>query len=241
MAELGTITRNEHARPGSAARPAATAGPAPRKHLSGRGQAPTLPATRPRVRGPELIVGVLVVAGCALGAVLWHQSSTSTRQALVLAQAVERGHVFEPADFAAADVSAQGMRLVAFADRDLMVGRIAATDLEAASPVTDSVAVEQVPLGDGESLVGCRLEAGEFPAGLAPGANVRVILVLEHATTPDATPTKESVELPSTAVVESVEPLTNAADAMVATLRLPSELAAQVAAADGVRLVQVGA
>ena len=206
-----------------------------------RAGTPALPSTGSRIRVPEVLVGIVVVAGSALGALLWHQSSTTTRQALVLAHAVERGHVFELADFAPADVSARGMRLVAYADRDAMVGRIATTDLEAASPVTQSVAAAEVPLADGESLVGTRLEAGEFPVGLTAGASVEVILVVEHATSTDSAPTRESIALDRAAVVEAVEPLANAADTVVATLRLPSDLAQQVAAADGVRLVQIGA
>lgn len=200
-----------------------------------------LPPVAPKVRVPELIVGVLVVAGCALAAVLWHTSSTSTRRAVVLAVPVERGHVFAESDFAPAEVSATGMRLIAYEDRAGLVGRLAAADLEAATPVTDSVAVVAVPLADGEGLVGRRLEAGEYPSNLAPDATVQVILVVESSGGVDEQPTKTSVTLPEPAIVDAVTPLMNAADAMVVSLRLPAELAQQVAAADGVRLVQVGA
>jgi hypothetical protein len=185
------------------------------------------------------MVGLLVVAGSALGIALWHTSSTATRQALVVAGDVDRGHVFTDADFAPASVSAEGMRLVAFADRGRMIGRIAATALSAATPITDSVALEQPPLAEGEGLVGRKLEAGEYPVGLPVGSTVQIVLVVEQASVTEGTPTKESIVLPESGVVEAVEPLVNQADAAVVTLRLSNELARQLASADGVRLIQV--
>jgi len=229
-------------------RAAATAPAAAARAAGRRGESPAertkrltaLPATTPRVRVPELLTGVVVVVGCALGAVLWHTSSTSTRQALVLSHPVERGHVFVEDDFAAASVSAEGMRLVAFAERDRMLGRIAVADLDSATPITDSVATPTTPLAPGEARVGRRLDAGEYPADLASEARVQVVLVVEQAPVTGGAPTKQSVVLDQVAVVDAVTPLANAADSAIVTLRLPSALAQQVASADGVRLVQVG-
>lgn len=208
--------------------------------LPDRARPGALAGRSPGVRVPELVVGVMVVAGCALAALLWHTSVTATRQAVVLATAVERGHVFEEADFAPADVAATGMRLIPFAERDSLVGRLAATDLDAATPLNDSVAVPAIPLSDGDALVGRRLEAGDYPAGLAAEATVQVLLLADPVVAVDADPAGRSVTLEGTAVVDTVVPLLNAADAVVVTLRLPDGLAAQVAAADSVRLVQVG-
>ena len=80
--------------------------------------------------------------------------------------------------------------------------------------------------------------------GRTPGRDdlpVQFAYALESSGGVDEQPTKTSVTLPEPAIVDAVTPLMNAADAMVVSLRLPAELAQQVAAADGVRLVQVGA
>lgn len=205
---------------------------------TGRSHVGALPGTT-RLRLSEIAIGVLLVAGAALGVVLWHTSSTSTRPALVLARGVERGHVFVAADFASAQAAAHGMVLLPYSARDSMVGRIAATDLAAATPVTDSVAVETVPIAPGEAVVARRLDAGEFPAGLAPGSTVEVLLVVETMSSTSATPERESIVLPDPAVVDGVNGLDTLGDAVVITLRLPEAAARQVAAADGVRLLQV--
>jgi hypothetical protein len=184
---------------------------------------------------------VLLVAGCALGAVLWQRSADSTRAALVLAHDVSRGHVFEPADFVPAQVRATGVHLLPYEAGARMIGRIAVADLSAHTPVTESVAVETVPLGDGEGLVGRRLAAGEYPDALRAGDHVQVVLVAPTSTSA-AGPVGSAATPPSVedATVESVVPLTGAADAVVVTLRMPSADARRVAASTGVRLVQVG-
>ena len=47
---------------------------------------------------PELVVGVALMVGFALAAVLWHMSATDKESALTLAGPVSRGHVIEAAD-----------------------------------------------------------------------------------------------------------------------------------------------
>ena len=129
---------------------------------------------RPSVRMPELVLGVLLVAGCALAAVLWQQSSGATRPALVLAHDVRRGDVLELQDFTSAEVRATGAHLLPYTDAERLVGRVVAANLSAFTPITDDLAVETIPLGADESLVGRRLELGQFPEGLQSGDAVTV-------------------------------------------------------------------
>ncbi len=204
----------------------------------------SLPPTATKVRVPELLVGILLVAGCALAVLVWHQSSVSTRQALVLAHPVSRGQLLTEADFAAADVSATGMVLVAYDDRARMVGRIAATDLAAATPLTDSVALVSTPLPAGEALVGRRLEPGEYPSGLTVGDQVDVVIVGDQpmiageGEAPAAGTDPSSTGTALLAVVEAIETSTTSDD-IVVDLRLAESVAGRIAAAPSVKLVRV--
>ena len=202
----------------------------------------------PKVRLPEVIVGVLLVAGSALAAMVWHSSNSTTTPALVLAADVERGHVFEQVDFAAAEVKTTGVRLQKFENRAEMVGRIAAVDLQASDPITDAVAVTMVPIGLDKALVSRRLEAGQFPDALASGSTVRVVIVTADgpADAPIAAPgavgapvASAAVAFPVLATVEDVRAGESAADTVIITLQVPNVVADSVASATEVRLVQV--
>ena len=199
-----------------------------------------LAPVRPSVRVPELLLGVLLVAGCALAAVLWQKASNATTPALVLARDVRRGEVLEPQDFTSAEVRATGARLLPFTDVERMVGRVVATDMRAFTPVTDDLAVETIPLGADESLVGRRLELGQFPEGLHSGDPVTVVLV-------EADPLGSSggVGTPRTTPLRATLEMLSAIDGgpgdVVATLRVPSGVAEQIAAAADVRLALVAA
>ena len=236
----------ERARTAAVARPepiddvAPTPRRAPRRTTAGpvhRALAPT----RPSVRIPEVLLGVLLVAGCALGALLWQRSSSATSPALVLAHDVRRGDVLELQDFTSAEVRATGARLLPFADAERLVGRVVAADFRAFTPVTDDLAVEVIPLGVDESLVGRRLEVGQFPEGLQPGDLVTVV-VLE----PDALGAIGSSTIgagprttPLPATLETLSVIDGGPGDVVATLRVASGAAEQIAAAPEVRLALV--
>ena len=233
-----------------------TAGPAAARHhrpspTSSRSlpKAVPLAAPAPRFRLPEVIVGVLLVAGSALGGLVWHRSSSATTPALVLAHAVERGHVFSAADFAAAEVHSSGVRLIRFDARSTFVGRIAAIDLNTAAPLTEDVALATLPIAPGQALVGRLLKSGEYPSSLATGSTVRVVLVESDlvAVAPEAAASADgSAASTSTsaalivATVEDVRADDAGANATMVTLRVGDGDADRVADAAGVRLVQVG-
>ncbi|MGD9701898.1 MAG: hypothetical protein AB7Q42_18885 [Acidimicrobiia bacterium] len=201
---------------------------------------------------PELMLGILLVAGCALAAIVWQRSSSTTQQALVFARDVRRGDVLVPQDFRAADVRATGARLLPYADATRLVGRIVAADISAFTPVTDDLAVEAIPLGTDESLVGRRLELGEFPLGLRSGDHVTVVLVADDpvggstvaASVADPEAGDDEVggtRSPLAAIVETLSSIDGGPGDVVVTLRVPSPVAEQIAAAREVRLTQVAA
>jgi hypothetical protein len=210
------------------------------------------------VRVPELMLGILLVAGCALVAVVWQRSASTTQQALVFARDVRRGEVLVPQDFRAADVRATGARLLPYTDATRLVGRVVVADISAFTPVTDDLAVEAIPLGIDESLVGRRLELGEFPLGLQSGDRVTVVVVEDDpigASTSTATgvpaPGTEAGEpasdlitiarpgLELTALIETISTIEDGPGDVVVTLKVASPIAEQIAAASEVRLAQV--
>jgi hypothetical protein len=197
----------------------------------GRQQPAALPATKKRVRTPELALGILLAAGCGLGAVMWTSSASSTTPALVLARDVQRGEVLELADFAPAEARATGLRLVSYAEREKYVGRIAAIDLTAASAVTDSVALEIAPIADGEALAAVRVDAGEYPTGLRSGSTVQVVGLLDQAIV--------AALAAAVVTVDSIEVVEGAADEVVVTLRVPRATSSAIAAQKDIQLVEV--
>jgi hypothetical protein len=201
------------------------------------------------VRVPELMLGILLVAGCALAAIVWQRSASTTQQALVFARDVRRGDVLAPQDFRAADVRATGARLLPFTDATRLVGSIVVADISAFTPVTDDLAVEAIPLGTDESLVGRRLELGEFPLGLRSGDRVTVVVVEDdpgdqaaEAGEPASDPViiaEPKLEL--TALIETISTIEGGPGDVVVTLRVATPVAEQIAAAREVRLAQVAA
>ena len=134
------------------------------------------PSSR-RGRLPELAIGLVLMVGFALAAVLWHLSSTSKDAVLALAADVERGEVIDASDlrvvYLASDEPLSHLPESASAT---VVGRIATTDLEAGTLLTRSQVTERVALAPGDGVVGLALDPGQFPAlGLAPGDRVNVV------------------------------------------------------------------
>ena len=134
------------------------------------------PSSR-RGRLPELAIGVVLMVGFALAAVLWHLSSTSKDPVLALAADVERGAVIEAADLRVVYIASdEPLSHLPESASATVVGRIATTDLEAGTLVTRSQVTERVALAPGDGVVGLALDPGQFPAlGLLPGDRVNVV------------------------------------------------------------------
>lgn len=137
------------------------------------------PQVRPprRVRLPELAVGVLVTVGCALGAVLWHLSSTERVPALAVAVPVERGATIEAADLRVVYVPAgDDLTRLAVTDSAAVVGKVAVVDLPAGVLWSPSFVTTGAVTAEGEGLAGVALDTGHFPAGLIVGDVVNVVV-----------------------------------------------------------------
>ena len=186
-----------------------------------------------RRRRPVLVVVGLVLAAlsAALVAALLN-AATATTLVWATATEVSRGHLVDPDELVAVEVanSAAGSLLEAsVASRAQLVGQVWAADLPADHLLSPALVTEHVAVGEGQALVGLRLNPGEFPiAGLRPGDVVQVI----EASAQQGEPPQVLVDA---AVVESVAVLGDqgVAAARLITLAVPAETAAAVTNAGG--------
>jgi Flp pilus assembly protein CpaB len=188
------------------------------------------------VRVPETVLGVLLVAGSALGGLVWYRSATAPQTVVVAAGDLPRGHVLTAADLRAATVSGvEGITLVAGDEARGLIGQAVRVDLSAGTPLTPAVVAETAPLDPGEALVATAVGPGQYPPSLAAGDLVRVVVIAESA---DAGSASNAMADEVAEVWELDEP-TDVDPHAVVTLRVSLELATGIAGAASVRLIQV--
>jgi Flp pilus assembly protein CpaB len=190
------------------------------------------------VRVPETVLGVLLVAGSALGGLVWYRSATAPQTVVVAAGDLPRGHVLTAADLRAATVSgAEGITLVAGDEARGLIGQAVRVDLAAGAPLTPAVVAETAPLDPGEALVATAVGPGEYPPSLAAGDRVRVVVIADAAE--DDTGVASIAVADEVAEVWELDEPTDVDPHAVATLRVPLDLATRIAGAASVRLIQV--
>lgn len=198
-------------------------------------RAPTRPATglaRPaRPRRPLLVVvGVTLAAlSAALVAALLN-AATATTLVWATATDVARGHLVEPDDVVAVDVSssaAQQLLPATVESREGLIGEVWAVDLPAGELLSPALVSQRLLVEDGQALVGLHLGPGEFPVvGLRPGEVVMVIDVGGQTG-------QQPRVLVDAATIESVAVLgdQDAAAARLVTVSVPESAAAAVTSA----------
>ncbi len=131
-----------------------------------------------RTRIPELALGVLLVAGCALAAVAWQTLSDPSRAVLAVRNDIDRGDIITAADLQAVEIATDDqVNLIPSGSAATMVGRIAQVDLATGTLLTTAMAADVAAIGDGQALVGLAVERGSLPStSLRPGSRVDVVL-----------------------------------------------------------------
>lgn len=205
-----------------------------------RADAPAIGTAGRRVRVPELTIGLVLMVGFALAAVLWHMSATDKTPALALSRDVARGETVEAGDlrvvYLSTDDAIAHLPREASAD---VVGRVAVSDLPRGALLTREQVADRSSLGADEGVVGLALDPGQYPGeGLLPGDFVNVV-----TGTPDSGDTGVSGSvLARRAEVYAVEEVGTQGRRFV-SVRMPEDVANRVAAAaerGPVRLVLVG-
>ncbi len=189
------------------------------------------------MRGPEVVVGVLVTSVFALGAVLWHLSSVEKVPALAAAATIGRGEVIAPSDVRTVYVSSDSaLARLDGSQLSHVVGRVALVDLAEGTLFTPSVVADAAALAPGEGVVGLALDPGAYPdRDLAPGVRVSVVRAGDAA---DAV--AEPTVIARNATVFAVQELSS--DRLLVSILASEREAEAVAAAaggGGLRLVLV--
>ena len=195
-----------------------------------------------------MIVGVLLVLGCALAFVDASLHLGSREEVLVVAQPVAAGQVLTSADLRVTRVSTgSGLDVVLSGDEATVIGRRVSVPLVAGSLLTAGEVGNAPPVGSGSDVVAVGLKAGAYPPDLAPGDQVQVVPVTSSSsssTTGDSTGDATSGS-PVAATVLSVESAPPDSDTpTVFSLQVSTgdaDEVAALAAAGQASLVEVGA
>lgn len=167
-----------------------------------------------------VVLGVLVTA--------WLVGSAGERSAvLVLLRDVPYGATITVEDVGTAEVSVDAaVRVLPAADRDAVVGQVAAADLVAGSLLSPGQVAAAAPPAAGQALVGVAVPATRMPAGGVRGGD-RVLVVQTPQAGGDL-PVTTPVSTPATVVRVGLADLNGVS---VVDVTVPSGQAASLAAA----------
>ena len=181
---------------------------------------------------PLVVVGVLLVLGCALAFADASLHLGSREEVLVLSQPVAAGQVLSAGDLRLARVSTgSGLAVVPLDQEESVVGRRAAVALVAGALLTTSEVGAVPPVAAGFDEVAVGLKPGAYPPDVAPGDRVQVVPVASSSGSSTAGVTSGS---PVSATVLAV-------DAAPADTSNPTVLSLQVAKRDAGEVASLAA
>ena len=133
---------------------------------------------RPRRNPVSIVAGGLLVVVLAL-AFMWIQlRSDQTVAVLMVARPVPAGQVITSPDLRVTTVVPEAsVRLVPSSQADTVVGRTAAVPLVVGALLSPAQVGPAAWPAAGEAVVALPLKPGRIPAGIAPGARVRMLTV----------------------------------------------------------------
>ncbi|WP_232668630.1 SAF domain-containing protein [Pseudonocardia sp. TRM90224] len=187
----------------------------------------------PRPRGgagrlslPMAALGVLLVAGCALGALVMWTGAGQRVDVLAAARDITAGHVLEPADLRTVSVAGIDEVSVVPASRtSQLIGLAAAVPVPAGALVPAGlVRRDGLLLPRGAIVMSIAVQAGAVPPQAGPGSAVRVLPIPPSATSPGRVPGR-GVD----AVLLSVAPASSTESQLVVSLQLAEADAAALA------------
>ena len=142
-----------------------------------------------RWRIPELAVGLVLMLGGALGAILLSRSGDSIVIVVGAAHDLQRGDKITPKDLIAVETSQSlSGSFITEAQASALIGQIALVDLRASTPLTVSMFSDQQQLLPNEALTSAAIQQGNYPIDLAVGDQVRIVTVSDIALSQNALP-----------------------------------------------------
>jgi hypothetical protein len=142
-----------------------------------------------RWRIPELAVGLVLMLGGALGAILLSRSGDSIVIVVGAAHDLQRGDKITPQDLVAVETSQSlSGSFITEAQASALIGQTALVDLQASTPLTVSMFSDQQQLLPNEALTSAAIQQGNYPIDLAVGDQVRIVTVPDIALSQNAIP-----------------------------------------------------
>ncbi len=142
-----------------------------------------------RWRIPELAVGLVLMLGGALGAILLSRSGDSIVIVVGAAHDLQRGDKITPKDLVAVETSQSlAGSFITEAQASALIGQTALVDLRASTPLTVSMFSDQQQLLPSEALTSAAIQQGNYPIDLAVGDQVRIVTVPDIALSQNALP-----------------------------------------------------
>ena len=142
-----------------------------------------------RWRIPELAVGLVLMLGGALGAILLSRSGDSIVIVVGAAHDLQRGDKITPKDLVAVETSQSlAGSFITEAQASALIGQTALVDLRASTPLTVSMFRDQQQLLPNEALTSAAIQQGNYPIDLAVGDQVRIVTVPDIALSQNALP-----------------------------------------------------
>ncbi len=142
-----------------------------------------------RWRIPELAVGLVLMLGGALGAILLSRSGDSIVIVVGAAHDLQRGDKITPKDLVAVETSQSlSGSFITEAQASALIGQTALVDLQASTPLTVSMFSDQQQLLPNEALTSAAIQQGNYPIDLAVGDQVRIVTVSDIALSQNALP-----------------------------------------------------
>lgn len=193
-------------------------------------------APAPRRRVPEVLFGLLLILGGALGGLVLLQRGEDRLVVVGTSRELPRGTVITRDDLVALEVGPlPAGAATAARDAGSLVGRRALVDIPAGVPLTLHSTAEEPPLNDSEALVPIALDRGAIPGGLARGDVVRVVISFPDLGA-DA-PLPEMLD--ATMEIHDVTTPDDYGDEVFLTVRTTVDTAIDIARADRIQVLKV--
>ena len=193
-------------------------------------------ATRRRWRIPELAIGVVLMCGGALGAILLSRSGDSMVVVVGSARNLERGSLITAQDLIALEVpSSFAASFVSGENAKSLIGQTIFINLNASSPITTAMLSPTIGLLPGEALTSSAVDVGNFPVDLAVGDIVRVVTVPDLAISESTEPSMFADEV----TIYSITQVSDNNDVALLTFRSSLDLSMAIARAGEIYLVRI--
>lgn len=189
-----------------------------------------------RIRIPELAIGVLIVAACVLGALMWQRSMEKGTAVLIAGQDLERGQIITEDDLSAVVVSSdRPLRLLRSTAAPQVIGMRVLVDVPSGTPINSTQIADVEPVDARHGLVGITVTSDKAPLDLMAGDSVQVVSVDDSV---DGTRRVEILDMVAT--IWATTAVEDVNDQRAVTLRVPIAASSLIQGHDELHLVKVG-